>query len=85
MQDYRIEQSLLFTACRLDCLAACNNTKYTFELFPHENTFELDSWIARSWSQDLGSKSVVWLRTLPGMAEVGVFTPRHARVAASLL
>lgn len=46
----------------------------TFEVFPHENTFELDSWITGSWSQALGSESMAWLRTLPGMAGLGVFT-----------
>lgn len=75
VQDDRIEQSLLFNAHRFVCLATCNSAKYTFEVFFHENTFELDYWITGSWSQDLGSESMAWLRTFPGMAGVGVFTP----------
>lgn len=74
MQDYRIEQSLLFNACRFVCLAACNNTKYTFEFFPLENIFEPDSWITGS-CQDPRSERMAWLRTLPGVAGVGVLTP----------
>lgn len=75
MQDYRIEQSLLFNACRLVCLSAYNNTKYTFEIFPLENIFEPGSGITGSWSQDPGSERMAWLTTLPGMAGMGVFTP----------